>query len=124
MFDFQKLEVYQKSLRFYSQCSELTAEKISDEAIKNQLGRAALSVPLNIAEGSAKFSKAYRRNFFDVARASIHETVAIMDVLRSSKVISQDKYNCMECDAAEISKILFVMIRNLENSSKVNAQAT
>lgn len=123
MFDFQKLEVYQKSLRFYSQCSELLTEKIKDEAIKNQLGRAALSVPLNIAEGSAKFSRPYRRNFFVVARASIHEIVAIMDILLNSKVITTDKYNCMECDAAEISKILFVMIRNLDAPVKVSPKA-
>jgi four helix bundle protein len=113
MFDFQNLEVYKKSNEFYLDCKELIIEKIGDENIKQQLGRASLSIPLNIAEGCAKFSSAYRKNFFIISRASVYECVAILEILMRTKVISKEKYESMEQKAAEISKILFVMIRNL-----------
>lgn len=113
MFDFQKLEVYRKSTEFYLDCKELIIDQIRDDNIKQQLGRASLSIPINIAEGCAKFSSAYRKNFFIISRASIYECVAILEILMRTKMISKEKYESMEAKAAEISKILFVMIRNL-----------
>lgn len=58
MFDFQNLEVYKKAKLFHRGCKKLTLEKKFDAYVKDQLGRASFSVPLNIAEGSGKFSKA------------------------------------------------------------------
>lgn len=73
MFDFQKLEVYKKSKLFHSACKKLIREKNLDNYVKDQLGWASFSVPLNISEGSGKFSRADRRNFFVIARASLFE---------------------------------------------------
>lgn len=113
MFDFQNLEVYKKSNDFYINCKELIIDYVKDEHIKQQLGRASLSVPLNIAEGCAKFSSAYRKNFFIISRASIYECVAILDILKRTKAVSKEKYDSMVALAEEISRILFTMIRNL-----------
>ncbi|PWH85221.1 four helix bundle protein [Brumimicrobium oceani] len=44
-----------------------------DRYANDQLGRASFSVTLNIAEGSGKFSKKDRKNYFTTARASIFE---------------------------------------------------
>ncbi len=82
MFDFQKLEVYKKSKTFHLLCKSIILENKLDRYVNNQLGRASFSVPLNIAEGSGKFSKADRRNYFIIARASAFECVAIIDILR------------------------------------------
>lgn len=51
MFDFQKLEVYKKAKLFHSSCKKLIRENNFDNFVKDQLGRASFSVPLNIAEG-------------------------------------------------------------------------
>ena len=79
MFDFQKLEVYQKSKNF---CKEITAtlsEKRFDRTTNDQLRRASFSIMLNIAEGTSRFSIKDRNNFFVVARGSAFECVAIME---------------------------------------------
>lgn len=112
-FDFQKLEVYKKASDFNSDCRSLIVIRTLDDYIKNQLGRAALSVQLNIAEGVAKFSAAHRKNFFITARGSVYECVAILDVLLSQKIITVEEYQSIVSKAEEISRILFVMIRNL-----------
>jgi len=81
--------------------------------VKDQLGRASFSIPLNVAEGSGKFSKADRKNYFTTARASVFECVAILDILKDEEVISVDEYANIETQADELSRILYAMIKNL-----------
>ena len=113
MFDFQKLDVYQKSKRFYIDAKEIIHTTKLDNYIKDQLSRAAFSVTLNIAEGSGKFSNADRRNYFTTARASVFECVAIMDILHEEKKINEPYYQSLLKNADELSRILFTMIKNL-----------
>jgi four helix bundle protein len=86
-----------------------------DGVTKNQLRRASLSIVLNIAEGTSRFSKPDRRNFCVIARGSVFECVAIFDVLKDDKQLSVEEYNQFYALSEEISKMLFAMIRNLEN---------
>jgi four helix bundle protein len=115
MFDFQKLDVYQKSKRFYVETRMMISESKLDNYIKDQLSRAAFSVPLNLAEGSGKFSKADRRNYFTTARASLFECVAITDILHDEKKITESTYQSQLKKADELSRILFTMIQNLHS---------
>lgn len=113
MFDFQKLEVYKKAKTFHLLCKSIILENNLDRYVNNQLGRASFSVPLNIAEGSGKFSKADRRNFFITARASAFECVAIIDILQDDGKISDNEVEMIMKAAEELSKMLFAMIKNL-----------
>ena len=113
MFEFRNLEVYQKSKRFHLLCSEYLHDAKLDKYVKDQLGRASFSVPLNIAEGSGKFSKPDRRNFFVISRASLFECVAIVDILKDKGDISEIQSQAITMRADELSRILFAMIKNL-----------
>ena len=113
MFDFQNLEVYKKAKVFHIRCKKLINTHKLESYTNNQLGRASLSVALNIAEGAGKFSKPDRRNFFITARASIYECVAILDILHDEKTISDEEFNEHLLAADELSRILFAMIKNL-----------
>jgi four helix bundle protein len=81
MFGFQKLDAYRCATEFLA-----TATRLSDAAprgyasLSEQLRRAALSIPLNIAEGSGKFNRDARR-FYAIARGSALECAAIVDAL-------------------------------------------
>ena len=113
MFDFQGLEVYKKAKKFHVSCKRIILENKFDRYVNDQLGRASFSVPLNIAEGSGKFSKKDRKNFFTIARASIFECVAILDILHDDKKISDGKLEDLMGDADELSRMLYKMIKNL-----------
>jgi four helix bundle protein len=115
MFDFQKLEVYKKSKVFYTDCKLVLSGKQVERYVVDQLQRAAFSVILNIAEGSGKFSKPDRKNYFITARASVFECVATIDVLYDEKQMLQAEFDKLMLQADELSKMLFAMIKNLRH---------
>jgi four helix bundle protein len=116
MFDFENLEVYKKAKSFNSIVGKtLLAMSSMDGVTRNQLRRASLSIVLNIAEGTSRFSKPDRKNFCIIARGSVFECVAVFDILKDNEQISLDEFNRLYVQAEEISKMLFAMIKNLEN---------
>jgi four helix bundle protein len=79
MFGFQRLDVYRCAVQFLALTVRL--EKCLPAGYGNlsdQLRRAALSVPLNVAEGSGKTERDARR-FYSFARGSALECAAILD---------------------------------------------
>ena len=81
---------------------------------KNQLGRASMSIMLNIAEGSAKFSDKDRKNFYVTARGSVFECSSLVSFLSAEGELTPEwKEEICAC-YEEISKMLFRMIKNLE----------
>ncbi len=114
MFDFEKLDVYQKAKLFNSVVyNHIQTNKSIDSTTKNQLRRASLSIMLNIAEGSSRFSKVDRRNFYVIARGSAFECVAIFDFMKDQKIISEEQQKDFYIKAEELSKMIFAMIKNL-----------
>jgi len=114
MFDFEKLDVYQKAKSFNSFVYQyIQSYKGLDSTTKNQLRRASLSIMLNIAEGSSRFSKPDRRNFFVIARGSIFECVAIFNFMKEHKLLTDETHKDLYSRAEELSKITYAMIKNL-----------
>lgn len=73
MFDFENLEVYRKAKKLNSVIPKFIRDnKQIDPYVRDQLRRASISIVINIAEGSGKFSKADKRNFYTVARGSVY----------------------------------------------------
>ena len=114
MFDFQKLVVYQRAKAFHVECKRIIQKNKLDRYVNDQLGRASFSVPLNIAEGSGKFSKPDRKNYFIISRASIFECIAILDILCDQNDISTAEFEKLAIPADELSRMLYAMIKNLE----------
>jgi len=80
-FDHEKLEVYREAVSFVAWLSSLLEETVRLGNVKDHLDRASTSMPLNIAEGNAKYSPKDRCRFFDIAHGSALECAAGLDVL-------------------------------------------
>jgi four helix bundle protein len=79
MFGFQRLDVYRCASQFLGLAIHLAERAPRGYGeLGEQLRRAALSVPLNIAEGSGKSERDARR-FYAIARGSALECAAILD---------------------------------------------
>lgn len=70
----KKFRTLELAIAFYKTCQNL---KLSG-AMKDQLARAALSIPLNLSEGSAKSSAKDRKRFYGIALASFREVECIL----------------------------------------------
>ena len=86
-FGFERLAVYQRAVEFLG----LSVTIISDLPrglgfLADQLKRAALSIPANIAEGAGRLTSADRRRHYGIARGSAMECVAILDAFRAHGV--------------------------------------
>ena len=78
----QKLDVFATAKSFALECYRFTKVLPAEERFNmiQQIRRAALSVCLNIAEGASRKSAAERRRYYEVARGSIIEIDAALDV--------------------------------------------
>jgi four helix bundle protein len=114
MFDFEKLIVYQKSKEFNSKVHSFLINNKLDRNTHDQLKRAAFSIMLNIAEGSGRFTKPDKRNFYIISRGSAFECVAIFDFLYDQEIINKSDFDEFYKSLEEMSKMLFVMIRKLQ----------
>ena len=78
----QKLDIYQVSRSFVFECYRMTKTLPQEEryGMISQIRRAALSVHLNIAEGASRKSDAERKRYYEVARGSVIEIDAALDI--------------------------------------------
>lgn len=81
LLDHETLDVYQVGLDFLGLALRLLdAVPRHRRELRSQLERAAMSVTLNIAEGSGKTSPTDRARFYAIARGSALECGALLDV--------------------------------------------
>ena len=78
----QKLDIYPVSRRFVQECYRLTKSLPAEEkfGMITQIRRAALSVHLNIAEGASRKSDTERKRYYEIARGSVIEIDAALDI--------------------------------------------
>jgi four helix bundle protein len=96
-FMFENLEVYQKSVDFADEVSDLI-EKLErgHYHIRDQFGRASLSISLNIAEGNGKWHAADRKKFFLIARGSTFECVPLLEICLRRKILISVQHQNMK----------------------------
>ena len=83
MLDYEKLDVYQCAIQHLAFVfKSLPNVPRGYSALVDQWRRAAVSIPLNIAEAVGKTSEAERNNRYAIARGEAMECGAILDVVR------------------------------------------
>jgi len=113
MFDFEKLEVYTKAKELNKEILLFLREnKILDSYIRDQLKRASISIVINIAEGSGKFSKADKRNYYTTARGSVYECVSLLELIVDENNIEIKKFDYFKSKYETISKMLMGLINS------------
>lgn len=92
--DFEKLDVCSKANEFVNDIYLLTKTFLKDEmfGLTSQLRRAAVSIPLNIAEGSARTKKDFNR-FIGMARGSIFKRVTMLRISLKQEYLNQKRYS-------------------------------
>ena len=112
-FGHERLKVYQAALRFNGWVGDILAAVEARAAVKDQLDRAATSVPLNIAEGNGKFSRRDRARYFDIARGSAVESASCLDVIVSRKLATTERVEEGKAILFEIVNMLMGLLKGL-----------
>jgi len=118
-FGFKNLEVWKVSKSFAKDVYELTSYFPSDEkfGLVAQLRRAAISVMLsNIAEGAGRKHKKEFDHFLYLARGSLNETVAQLEISFEFGYINRDQLYLIEKKAESINRMLWKLSKSLEKS--------
>jgi len=106
-FFFEKLTIYQRSLAFSVKvCALASGFPMKFSRISDQLMGAAISVPLNIAEGSGRKSPKERINFYNISRSSMFECVPILEICKKMGLIDEPNGDGLLNEAVEISKMI------------------
>jgi four helix bundle protein len=93
MLSFQRLDVYRCAVDFVTVGLQIAGNLPRGHSeLKEQLRRAAISVPLNVAEGAGRTSPPDASRHYAIARGSAMECAAILDIARALGVTSDEQY--------------------------------
>jgi four helix bundle protein len=106
-FLFENLDVYKKSIDLADDVIEMTSNfSRAQYYLSDQLNRAVVSIPANIAEGNGRYSKADRQHFFRIARGSAFECVPFIEICRRKGLIENKQSEALKLRLEEICKML------------------
>jgi len=114
LFNFEKLEVYKKSLDFVNSVYDVTSIFPKEErfVLVDQFRRAAVSISLNIAEGADSSNLQFKR-YLKISKGSIRECIAIISLCRMRNYIDKNKEQELRNHCSEIARMLSGLIKSL-----------
>ena len=116
-FYYRKLNVYHKSMELVANIYQLSATFPEDErfGLSNQIQRAVISIPSNIAEGMGRFSNKERIHFLEIANGSLMEVMCQLEAAQLLGYISQEQFDEQELFISETTKMLVGLRKNFED---------
>ena len=111
--NFKKLIVWQKSMDLVDQVYALQRRFPKNEVfgLGDQLRRAVVSIPSNIAEGHGRNSRKDYVHFLSIARGSVYETITQLNIAARLGFILD--ITTVESLATQIARMLNTMISRL-----------
>ena len=108
MFSFEKLRVYGKARELVKEVYVLQKKFPKEEtyALCDQLRRAVISVPSNIAEGSGRTSAKDQAHFFEMAFGSLMEVDCQIDIAYDLDYVSSEELEEVSKQISQVAALL------------------
>jgi four helix bundle protein len=121
-FSYRKLNVYQSSKGLVSEIYKLVNgfPKCEVYALGDQMRRAVVSIPSNIAEGTAKTSPKEQFHFLEIAYGSLMELMCQTEIAYDLQFISCEDFKMIEDTIGHIYRMLSVMQGTLKSRIQSN----
>jgi len=115
MQDFRKIDVWKRSFTFSKEIYGITSSFPNEEkfGLTSQVRRAALSIPINIAEGSGRNTRKDFANFIQVAIGSASEVECELLLSKELNYIDEENFSRLNEDIIEIRKMLISFRKSL-----------
>ncbi|RJR42819.1 MAG: four helix bundle protein [Deltaproteobacteria bacterium] len=111
---YRDLRVWKEAIDFVKEVYLITAKFPSTEiyGLTNQIRRAAVSIPANIAEGQGRNSSKEFRQFLGIALGSVSELETHLIISNKIEYLSQDELDPLLVNLDDFRK----MLKSLSNS--------
>ena len=121
-YTYRKLNVYQLSKTLVKDIYGMTAEFPVNEkyALSDQMRRAVVSVPSNIAEGTSKTSPKEQCHFLEISYGSLMELMCQTEIAYDLCYINKDQFYQIEREIGDIYKMLSSMQASLKSRLQSN----
>lgn len=113
MRNFRQYDFWQDSMNLVKSIYQLTNSFPKYDAIINQMQRAVISIPSNIAEGASRMSSIEFARYLEISVGSTFELETQMELSYMLKYINNDEYDHLIKDIKSIEKRLYLMIKKL-----------
>lgn len=112
-FKFERLDVWRRSVEFSDAMFSIADELPSQYqfSLGEQLRRAALSIPTNIAEGTGRDTLKEQQYFLRVAKGSQYEVVSLLVMLGKRGMLDRETYRGFYQEPDEIASMLSALAR-------------
>ncbi len=112
-FKFERLEAWQRAIEFANAMFDI-ADGLPQRyqfSLGEQLRRAALSIPTNIAEGSGRDNPKESRYFYSISKGSVYECVSLLVMIGKRGHLSREAYQAHSTEANEIAAMISGLMR-------------
>lgn len=119
MHKFRKLQVWQRSIQLVSLVYTVTAKFPLEEkyGLVDQIRRAAVSICLNIAEGSGAGSDLEFIRFLRMAQRSAYEVIAAFEIAINLQMADESTINGIINETDQASAMISGLIKSLKADS-------
>ena len=118
---YESLEIYERSYRAGLAVYKMTSKYPKEEryAMVDQMRRASISIPMNIAEGYAKRSSQEEfRRFLLMAAGSSNEISVLIEYSKDLGYIDREQYERARKEYEEIGRMLSSFIKKISEKTE------
>ena len=115
MHNFKELIIWQKAIKLAEEIYKLIIDLPDFEkfGLANQMRRSAISIPSNIAEGSAKESNKDFKRYLGISLGSAFELETQLILSLNLGFVSENKYDNCSNKLTELQKMIFGFKKSL-----------
>jgi four helix bundle protein len=95
MLRYENLEIYNRAIDLTMECYSITEEYPQKElfSLAQQINRAAISIPSNIAEGVGRYSDKDKKHFLNMSYSSLLEVLCQLEISKKLGYVDIDAYD-------------------------------
>ena len=114
-FYYRKLEVYQRAKALsHAVCKLIKTFPVEERyGLCDQLRRAAMSIPINIAEGFGRFSAKEKAHFIQIAFGSLNEVMCELELSQDENYINEEQLKELENQIIPINRQLSALHKSI-----------